>query len=66
MIIRQKANSSAQFYVSKVFGLKDITREELTDALLTDGGLLPHIVRQGSVLNDTRLFWRNKSNSLQA
>jgi hypothetical protein len=43
-----------------------MTCKELTDTLLTDGGLLPHIIRQGSVLNGTRLFWRNKSNSLQA
>ena len=64
--MRRKANSSARFYVSKASGLKDITREELTDALLVDEGLLLYIVRQGSYLIRTRPFWRNKSNSLQA
>jgi hypothetical protein len=43
-----------------------MTRDELIDALLADEGLLPQIVRQGSHLNRTRPFWRNKSNSLQA
>ena len=64
--MRRKANSSARFYVSKASGLKDMTREELTDALLADEGLLPYIVRQGSHLTGTRPFWKNKSNSLQA
>jgi ATP-dependent DNA helicase PIF1 len=66
ILIRRKANNSARFYVSKVSSLKDMTRDELTDALLADEGLLPQIVRQGSHLNGTRPFWRNKSNSLQA
>ena len=64
--MRRKANSSARFYVSKASGLKDLTREELTTALLTDEGLLPQIVRQGSMLPGTRPFWRNKGCSLQA
>ena len=64
--MRRKANSSARFYVSKASGLKDMTREELTDALLADQGLLPYIVRQGSQLTGTRPFWKNKSNSLHA
>lgn len=66
ILMRRKANSSARFYVSKASGLKDMTREELTDALLADQGLLPYIVRQGSHLTGTRPFWKNKSNSLQA
>jgi hypothetical protein len=66
ILMRRKANSSARFSVSKASGLKDMTRDELTDALLSDEGLLPQIVRQGSHLNGTRPFWRNKSNSLQA
>jgi ATP-dependent DNA helicase PIF1 len=64
--MRRKANSSACFYVSKVSGLKDLSRDELTEALLTDEALLPQIVRQGSYLTGTRPFWRNKSNHLQA
>ena len=66
ILMRRKANSSARFYVSKASGLKDMTRDELTDALLADEGLLRQIVRQGSHLNGTRPFWRNKSNGLQA
>jgi hypothetical protein len=66
ILMRRKANSSARFYVSKASGLKDMTREELTNALLADQGLLPYIVRQGSYLTGTRPFWKNKSNSLQA
>jgi ATP-dependent DNA helicase PIF1 len=64
--MRRKASRSARFYVSKASGLKDLSREELTDALLADEALLPQIVRQGSDLTGTRPFWRNKSNSLQA
>jgi hypothetical protein len=56
ILIRHKANSSACFYVSKASGLKDITREELTDTLLADQGLLLYIVRQGSYLTRTRPF----------
>jgi hypothetical protein len=32
---------SARFYVSKASGLKDMSRDELRDALLADEGLLP-------------------------
>jgi hypothetical protein len=64
--MRRGANRSAQFYVSKASGLRDLGREELTEALLTDESLLPQIVRQGSTLSRTRPFWRNKSGSLQA
>jgi ATP-dependent DNA helicase PIF1 len=66
ILMRRKANSSARFYVSKASSLKDLTREELTTALLTDEGLLPQIIRQGSMLPGTRPFWRNKGCSLQA
>lgn len=66
IIMRRRANGSARFYVSKAFDLKELTREELTAALLTDDGLLPQIIRQGSSLPGTRPFWRNKGCSLQA
>jgi ATP-dependent DNA helicase PIF1 len=66
LLMRRKANNSARFYVSKVSGLKDLTREELTEALQTDESLLPQIVRQGSTLTGTRPFWRIKGSSLQA
>jgi hypothetical protein len=66
MLMHQKAGSSARFYVSKASGLKDLSRDELTEALLTDDALLPQIVRQGSNLTGTRPYWRNKSNHLQA
>ena len=33
LLMRQKASNSACFYVSKASGLKDLTREELTEAL---------------------------------
>lgn len=66
ILIRRKADSSSRFYVSKAAGLKDMSREELTEALLTDEGLLPYIVCQGSDLTGTWPFWKNKSNSLQA
>src|SRR5438874_12462861 len=62
----QKVNGSACFYVSKVSGLKDLSQDELTEALLMDNILLPQIVRQGSDLTRIRLYWRNKSNHLQA
>ena len=62
----QNASNSARFYVSKASGLKDLNREELTEALQTDNSLLPQIVCQGSMLTGTRLFWRNRGTSLQA
>ena len=62
----QKANSLACFYVSKVSGLKDLSWDELTEALLTDNTLLSQIVHQDSDLTRTCLYWRNKSNHLQA
>ena len=43
--MRQRAKSTARFYVSKVSGLQDLTREELAEALDTDSVLLPQIVR---------------------
>ena len=66
LLIRRKASNSARFYVSKASGLKDLNREELTEALQTDESLLPQIVRQGSTLTGTRPFQRNKGTSLQA
>ena len=66
LIMRRRAGGSARFYVSKASGLKDLTREELATALLTDHTLLPQIVRQGSMLTGTRLFWMNRCSSLQA
>jgi hypothetical protein len=54
LLMRRRANSSAHFYVSKAFGPKDLSREELTVALLTDDSLLPQIVWQGSTLSGTR------------
>jgi hypothetical protein len=66
LLMRRKASNSARFYVSKASGLKDLSREELTEALQTDESLLPQIVRQGSTLTGTRPFWRNKGTSLQA
>lgn len=56
ILIRCKANSSACFYVSKASGLKDLSRDELVEALLVDEGLLPQIVRQGSDLTGTRPY----------
>jgi hypothetical protein len=44
LLIYWKACKSAQFYVSKVPNLKDLTCKELTEILLTDKGLLPQIV----------------------
>ncbi|KIX09923.1 uncharacterized protein Z518_01004 [Rhinocladiella mackenziei CBS 650.93] len=66
LLMCRKANGAARFYVSKASGLKDLSREELTEALLADDALLPQIVRQGSDLTGTRPFWRSKSNHLQA
>ena len=66
LLMRRKASNSARFYVSKASGLKDLNREELTEALQTDESLLSHIVRQGFMLTGTRPFWRNKGTSLQA
>ncbi|KIX04030.1 uncharacterized protein Z518_07583 [Rhinocladiella mackenziei CBS 650.93] len=66
LLMRRRASNSARFYVSKASGLKDLTREALTEALLTDESLLPRIVRQGSTLTGTRPCWRNKGTGLQA
>jgi hypothetical protein len=62
----QKARSTAQFYVSQTANIKDLTCEELSEALDTDASLLPQIVRQGALLPGTRLYWQNCSGSLQA
>jgi ATP-dependent DNA helicase PIF1 len=66
LLMRQKASTAAQFYVSKVSGLKDLDREELANALLTDDSLLSQIVQQGSNLTRIHPFWRNKSSHLYA
>jgi hypothetical protein len=41
MFMRQRARSTAQFYVSRASHMKDLTREELKEALDTDASLLP-------------------------
>ena len=41
MLMHQKANSLARFYISKASGLKDLSRDKLIEALLTDEALLP-------------------------
>ena len=66
MYMRSKARKSARYFVSKKSGLKDLDRDELHEALLTDQALLPQIVRQGSVLTGSRPYWSSKSRSLQA
>lgn len=62
--MRQQASAAARFYVSKASGMNNLTREQLSDALDTDPGLLSQIMRQGSSLIGTRPYWRNKSNGL--
>jgi hypothetical protein len=64
--MRRKASATAQFYVSKTSGLRDLDQEELADALQTDESLLPQIVRQSSSLTGIHSFWRNKSSHLHA
>jgi hypothetical protein len=66
MLMRRRAGNSARFYVSKASALKDFTREELTEALLTDDTLLPQIVRQGASLTGTRPYWKSRSSALLA
>ena len=66
MFMRQRARSTAQFYVSRASNIKDLTRKELAEALDTDASLLLQIVRQGSLLPGTRLYWRNRGGCLQA
>jgi ATP-dependent DNA helicase PIF1 len=66
MYMRQLARSTAQFYVSRTSYIKDLTREELTEALDTDVTLLPQIVRLGARLPGTRPYWRNRASGLQA
>jgi hypothetical protein len=41
LLMRQRANSLARFYVLKASSLKDLSQEELTDSLLADKALLP-------------------------
>jgi hypothetical protein len=64
LLCAQRQAVQPVFTSLKASGLKDISRDELTEALLADEALLPQIVRQGSALTGTRLFWRNKSNHL--
>jgi hypothetical protein len=64
--MREKARATAQFYVSRTSHIKDLTREELTEALNMDANLLPQIVRQSALLPGTRPYWRNRGGSLQA
>ena len=64
LLMRRRATRSARFYVSKSFGLRDLDRDELAEALLADDTLLSQIVRQSSMLTGTRPYWRNKSGSL--
>ena len=66
MFMRQRARSTAQFYVSRASHIKDLTREELAEALDTDATLLQQIVRQGSMLPGTRPYWKSRASSLQA
>ena len=66
MLMRRRAVNAALFYVSKASRFKNYTRDELTEALLMDDTLLPQIVCQRAALAGTRLYWRNKSNGLQA
>jgi hypothetical protein len=54
--MRQRAASAARFYVSKSSGLKDLSQEDLSEALEANESLLPYIVRQGSCLTSTRPF----------
>ena len=42
--MRRKASAAARFYVSNASSLKDLDREELANALITDDSLLPQIV----------------------
>ena len=62
----QKARSTAHFYISQISHLKDLTHEELAEALNTDTNLLLQIVCQGALLPGTRLYWRNHTGGLQA
>jgi len=64
MYMRQKARSTACFYVSRTADIKDLSREELSEALDTDASLLPQIVCQGALLPGTRLYWHNRGSSL--
>jgi ATP-dependent DNA helicase PIF1 len=41
LLMRQRANGLACFYVSKASGLKDLTRDKLAEALLTNDALFP-------------------------
>jgi ATP-dependent DNA helicase PIF1 len=56
ILMRRKAISSARFYVSKVSGLKHLSRDEFAEAPLADKGVLAQIVRQGSDLTGTRPY----------
>jgi hypothetical protein len=60
----QKARSTAWFYVSQTVNIKDLTCEELSEALDTDTSLLPQIVCQGALFPGTQLYWCNCSSNL--
>ncbi len=60
MLLRQRASKTATFLVSKSSGLKDLSREELTEALQADNSLLRHIVRSGAAIPGTRPYWRKQ------
>jgi hypothetical protein len=67
IIMRQKSRTTANFYVSRrAPHLKNLTREELGEALQADTSLLPQIVRHASALPGTRPFWQSRSANLGA
>lgn len=66
MYMRRQARSTAHFCVSRMSNIKDLTRDELAEALTTDAALLPQIVRRGAHLPGTRPYWRSRGGSLQA
>jgi hypothetical protein len=56
MILRERAKTTARFYVSKESSLQGLTREELIEALDADPNLLPKIVCQGACLTGTHPY----------
>jgi hypothetical protein len=54
--MRNRAKGYTRYYVSKTSGLRDLDRDELTEALLGDANLVKHIARQRACLTGTRPF----------
>jgi hypothetical protein len=65
-LMRQRARSSARYFVKSSEAVGQLSQEELQERLADGDGLLNSVVRQGSCLRGTRPYWRAKGANLEA